>query len=383
MVGFDLTPEQEEIRALAASFAKKAIRPVARDYDEREEVPWEVIKKAHQAGLMNLTVPADLGGQGLDNLTSVVVTEELAAGCAGMATILGSNGLALTPLLLAGTDEQKKRLIPPITTQPRLAAFCLTEPGAGSDAGAVATLARKVGDDYVLTGSKCFITNGGIADLYLVVATVDRTRGARGLAVFAVPAGTPGLSAGKKERKMGIRCSQTAEVVLEEVKVPKQNLIGREGAGFKIVVDTLDRARPGVGAIALGIARAALEAAAEYAGQRVQFGKPIGSYQAIQVMLADIATELEAARLLVWRAAWLLDQGRPVGTAAAMAKYWAGDVAMRAAVDAVQIFGGYGYMRDYPVEKLMRDAKITQIYEGTNQIQRLIVARSVLKGDGA
>jgi alkylation response protein AidB-like acyl-CoA dehydrogenase len=380
MVSFEVSEEQRELRDLAHQFAERAIRPVAAECDEREELPWDVVKKAHQAGLINLDVPQEYGGGGLDHLTTAMLMEELAWGCAGVATILGANSLALTPLLVAGTAEQRRRLIAPICASPRLAAFCLTEPGAGSDAGGVATRARRDGDRYVLNGTKCFITNGGVADLYLVVASTDPSRGPRGLSVFAVPSGSPGLGAGKKERKLGIRCSQTAEVVFEDVSLPAENLVGREGQGFRIAMQTLDISRPGVAANALGVARAALEVARDYAKGRVQFGKPIASFQAIQLMLADMTTRLDAARLLVWRAAWLLDQGKDAEMAAAEAKYYAGDVAMQVTCDAVQILGGYGYMRDYPVEKWMRDAKIMQIYEGTNQIQRLVVAREALKG---
>ena len=380
MVSFEVSEGQRELRDLAHQFAERAIRPVAAECDEREELPWDVVKKAHQAGLINLDVPQEYGGGGLDHLTTAMLMEELAWGCAGVATILGANSLALTPLLVAGTAEQQRRLIAPICAAPRLAAFCLTEPGAGSDAGGVATQARRDGDHFVLNGTKCFITNGGVADLYLVVASTDRSRGPRGLSVFAVPSGSPGLGSGKKERKLGIRCSQTAEVVFEDVAVPAENLVGREGQGFRIAMQTLDISRPGVAANALGVARAALEVARDYAKGRVQFGKPIASFQAIQLMLADMTTRLDAARLLVWRAAWLLDQGKDAEMAAAEAKYYAGDVAMQVTCDAVQILGGYGYMRDYPVEKWMRDAKIMQIYEGTNQIQRLVVAREALKG---
>ena len=378
MIGFALTEEQQAIRNLARRFSRDEIVPVAAEYDEREEIPWEVIRKAHASGLMNLDIPEEYGGQGLDHLTTVMVIEELAAGCAGICSTMTGNSLAALPILIAGTEEQK-RMLQPVLSGPRLMAFCLTEPNAGSDVGSITTTARREGDRYVLNGTKCFITNGGVASLYVVFASTDRSQGAKGLSAFIVPGDTPGLSAGKKEKKMGIRSSQTTEIILENVRVPAANLLGREGDGFKIAMKTLDISRPSVGAQALGVARAALEHALVYARQRVQFGRPIAEQQAIQFMLADMAMEVEAARLMVWRAAWLIDQGLPVTVEGAMAKCYAGDVAVRVTTEAVQVFGGYGYMRDYPVEKLMRDAKIMQIYEGTNQIQRLVVARGLLR----
>jgi len=380
LIDFSLSEDQRLIKDLARRFAREIIAPLAAEYDEKEEVPPDIVGRAHQAGMINLDVPAEYGGQGLDHLTSALVTEELARGCAGIATLLGANSLGMTPILLAGSEEQKQRLLTPVCSRPQLAAYCLTEPGAGSDTGAITTVAREVdGGGYILNGQKCFITNGGIAALYTVVASTDPNRGQRGLSVFAVPGDAPGVSSGKKERKLGIRASHTAEVVFEDVFVPAENLIGRRNQGFKITMNTLDISRPGVGAMAVGVAQAALDVAVDYAGKRVQFGKRIAAFQGVQFMLADMAAAVEAARLLVYKAAWLLDQGAPMTLAASLAKFVAGDAAVKVATDAVQILGGYGYMRDYPAEKLLRDAKIMQIYEGTNQIQRMVAARAMLK----
>lgn len=379
MIDFELTEDQLLFQDLARKFSDRYIRPVARELDEEERAPLDLIEPAYQSGLMNLTVPEQFGGQGLDHLTAAIIVEELAAGCAGVATTLFANGLALLPIMIAGTDEQKHQFLTPVVSQPRLASFCLTEPGAGSDAGSVATTAAKNGDDYVINGTKTFITNGGIADLYVVVVSTDRSRGQRGLSLFCVPADTPGVSAGRKEKKMGIRSSQTADVIFEDVRVPAQNMLGRPGRGFQVTMKTLDMSRPLVGAMAVGIAREALDQAISYSRARRQFGQAIASFQAVQLMLADMAAAVESARLLVWRACRTLDLGLDAGYEASMAKWVAGDVAMRVTTDAVQVLGGYGYSRDYPVEKLMRDAKIMQIYEGTNQIQRLQVARDLIK----
>lgn len=378
MISFKLTEEQEQIRRLARTFAEKEIIPIAAEYDEKEEIPWHIVEKAHALGLMNRTVPVEYGGQGLDHVTDAIVAEELAYGCLGISGALGANGLALTPILIAGTPEQKEKFLKPFCAKPQLAAFCLTEPNAGSDVASISTTAVRDGDYYVINGRKCFITNGGIAALYTVFATVDKSKGLKGITAFIVPGDTPGISMGRKERKMGDRASHVAEVIFEDVRVPKENVLWSEGQGFKIAMMTLDRTRPIVGAAAVGVARRALEEAIKYSKQRVQFGRPICENQAIQFMLADMATKVEAARMLVWYACWLLDQGLPVSKVGAMAKMYAADVAMSVTVDAVQIFGGYGYMRDYPVEKLMRDAKILQIYEGTNQIQRMVIARNLL-----
>lgn len=376
MVDFELSDEQRAFRDLARDFARQEIAPIAAEYDEREEFPLPVLERAHRAGLLNLEVPEEYGGAGLGTLDICLVAEELGAACAGIATSLLGNGLALLPIILFGTDEQKSRFLAPFCAQPRLAAFCLTEPGAGSDFSAVSTTGRLDGGEYVLDGVKTFITNGGLASLYVVIASTDRKRGARGLSAFVVPAGLPGLSVGKKERKMGQRASDTREVIFEGVRVPAGNLLGREGQGFRITIDTLNRARVGVAAIGVGLARAAFEVARDYARQRVQSGHPIASHQAVQLLLADMAMAVETARLVTWRAARAFERDDPDAERySAMAKCYASDAAMRVSTDAVQVLGGYGYMRDYPVEKYMRDAKLLQIYEGTNQIQRLMIAR--------
>lgn len=379
MISFEMTEEQKSIQKLARNFAESEIMPIAHEYDEKEEVPWHVVQKAHELGLMNLNVPEKYGGQGLDHLTAAIIAEELSYACLGIAGSFGANGLALTPILLAGTEEQKEKFLKPFCSKPQLAAFGLTEPDAGSDVGNISTKAVADGGDYVLNGRKCFITNGGIAALYTIFATVDKSMGIKGMCAFIVPGDTPGLSAGTKEKKMGDRASHVGEVILDNVRVPKANMLGNVGDGFKIAMATLDVTRPSVGASAVGVARRAFEEAQKYSKQRIQFGKPIAANQAIQFMLADMAMRIDAARLLVWRACSMLDKGQRITLEGSMAKCFASDVAMSVTVDAVQILGGYGYMRDYPVEKLMRDAKITQIYEGTNQIQRLVIARELLK----
>jgi acyl-CoA dehydrogenase len=373
---FDLSEEQQAFRDVARTFARCEIAPVAAQYDESGEFPWEVLRKAHRAGLINLEVPEEYGGAGLGIFDVSLIAEEMGAGCAGISTSLLGNGLALLPIILFGTPEQKAAFLPSFCAEPRLAAFCLTESGAGSDFSALCTAARREGDEFVLDGVKTFITNGGIASLYTVIASTGRSRGARGLSAFIVPAGLPGLSAGKKEHKMGQRASDTCQVIFEGVRVPAMNMLGREGHGFRITVETLNRARVGVAAIGVGLARAAFEAARDYARQRVQFGQAIASHQAIQLMLADMAIAVETARLVTWRAALSFQKGeKDADRLSAMAKCYASDAAMQVTTNAVQVLGGYGYMRDYPVEKYMRDAKLLQIYEGTNQIQRLMIAR--------
>jgi acyl-CoA dehydrogenase len=375
MVDFELSEEQQAFRDLARDFAQREMVPVAAKYDQSGEFPWDVVRRAQQAGLLNVDIPEEYGGAGLGPFDVCLIAEELGAGCAGMATSLMGNGLALRPILNFGTPEQKQRFLPPLCSGPRLAAFCLTEAGAGSDFAAVSTTARLEGDEYILDGSKVFITNGGVASLYTVIASTDRRRGARGLSAFVVPADAPGVSKGKKERKMGQRASDTTEVHFEEVRIPETNRLGREGRGFRITLDALGQGRVGVASIAVGLARAALEAACDYARQRVQFGRPIIGHQAIRIKLADMAMGVEAARLLTWRAAHAAERGeRDAERFSAMAKCYASDVAMQVTTEAVQVFGGYGYMEEYPVEKYMRDAKLLQIYDGTNEIQRLVIA---------
>ncbi len=378
MISFELSEEQRAVQKVAHEFAEREIRPLAAEYDEREEYPEWFVEKAFRAGLTYTYVPEEYGGQGMDFLTACIVNEELSWGCCGFATILGANNLGVTPLLVAGNEEQKRKYLLDLTSRPSLAAMALTEPEAGSDAGAVRTTAVRDGDFYVLNGTKCFISNGGIADLHTVYASTDPSKGTRGLSCFLVPKGTPGLSAGKKERKMGVRASVTSEVILSDCRVPAEDLLGAEGQGFKIAMITLDKARVNVASGSVGIARAALEAALDYARQRIQFGRPIIENQAIQFMLADMDMDVEAGRLLYMKAAWLETKGLPFTREAAMAKTFCSDMAMRVTTDVVQVFGGYGYMRDYPVEKYMRDAKINQIWDGTNQIQRLVMARSLM-----
>ena len=379
-MNFELNVEQLAIQKMTREFVEKEVIPVAAHYDEIEEMPVELIRRMVRQGYATVSLPEKYGGAGMDQVTLCLVTEELGRGCAGIATSVGANTLAALPILLAGSEEQKEHYLSAIAGG-KLASFCLTEPGAGSDVSAIATTALADGDDYVINGVKCFITNGGYADLYVVFALTNPKRGVRSLTPFVVERGTPGLSAGKKEKKMGIRASNTSEVILEEVRVPAGNRLGKEGSGFRAAMETFDLSRPMIGALAVGVARAAYEAAVKYARERVQFGKPIATQQAIQFMLADMAMEIEAARALVFKAAAMAEkQERSLSASAAMAKAYASDMAMRVTVDALQVLGGYGYIRDYPLEKYMRDAKILQIYEGTNQIQRLIIAEGILKG---
>ena len=378
MISFALTDEQRMLQETAHKFAEQEIRPKAEHHDRTGEFPREILQKAFEVGLMNETIPESCGGGGLSILDSCIIGEEISWGCVGVNTSRAANSLAVTPILIAASEEQQKTFLSPLCEKLSFAGFGLTEPGAGSDAGSVATTAKLVGDEYVLNGTKCFITNGGVAGLFTIFASTDKEKKHRGLSCFVVTKDMPGVSSGKEEDKMGQRASDTSEVILEDVRVPKAHLLGKEGDGFKIAMQTLDKARPGVAASSVGVARAALEYAADYAKQRVQFGQPIAMNQAIQFMIADMATKVELARLMVYKSAWLVDQGQRNTLEAAVAKLYASDIAMEVTTDAVQIYGGYGYMREYPVEKLMRDAKLLQIYEGTNQIQRMVIAREVL-----
>ena len=378
MIGFELTQEQVALQDMARKFATNEIRPKAVEYDHASKFPEDIFEKAFGLGLMSGFIPEECGGLGLSALDSCIIEEELAWGCTGITSSMTCNGLALTPVLVAGTDEQKKKFVAPFAEKLQYASFCLTEPGAGSDAGGIATTAKKEGDSYLLNGRKCFITNGSHASQYTVFASTDRSKGHKGLSAFVVPRSLPGVSVGKKEDKMGQRASDTADVLLEDVKVPAENLLGKEGEGFKIAMIALDYARPTVAAFAVGVARAAFELAMQYSKERVQFGVPIAMNQAIHFLLADMAMEIEAARLLTYKGAWLLDEGKRNTKESSFAKAFASDLAMRITTDAVQIFGGYGYMRDYPVEKLMRDAKLLQIYEGTSQIQRMVIAKEIM-----
>jgi acyl-CoA dehydrogenase len=379
VIDFTLTEEQEALRELAREFSANEIVPVAPTLDEEQRHSPEIVEKYFEVGFLHYAVPEEYGGVGLGSLEGCLITEEVGAGCGGVACTLGGNTLGLTPLLISGSDELKEELLPAHTAGPNLAAFCLTEAGAGSDAGAMRSTARLDGDHYVINGTKSFITNGGIASLLSVFAMEDPELGNKGFSAFMVPAETPGITIGKKENKMGQRTADTREVIFENVRVPARFRLGGGFDGFKIAMMTLDESRATVGAAAVGIARAALEAATKYAKERIQFGKPIAAHQAIQFMLADMAMKVNAGRFLCWHAAWLRDNGHRNTTESAMAKCYTGDMAMEVTTNAVQILGGYGYMKDYPVEKYMRDAKLHQIYEGTNEIQRLVIARGLLR----
>jgi alkylation response protein AidB-like acyl-CoA dehydrogenase len=375
-----LNDQQKTLKGLARQIAEQRILPLRAELDEKEEFPWGLIKEMAASDLLRVFIPEEYDGMGGGCLDLCLVVEELSRVCGGVAISYAANALGVLPLMLYGTDAQKKRYLPEVASGARLAAFAVTEATAGSDAGAIRTSARRDGADYVINGTKQFITNGGEAEIYTVVVMTDASKGSRGASALVVEKGTPGFTFGKKEKKMGIRSSATRELVFRDCRVPAENLISREGMGFIVAMRTLDRSRPGVGAQALGIAQGALEAAAEYAQQRVQFGHPISAIQAVQHMLADMATQIEAARALVYATARTIDAGAKSFTEeSAMAKLFASDVAMRVTTDAVQILAGAGYMRDYPVEKMMRDAKITQIYEGTNQVIRSAIALEVLK----
>ncbi len=375
-----LTEEQKMIKELAGRIAEERIRPVRAELDEREEFPWEIVKEMARSDLFRIFVPEEYEGLGGGCLELCLVMEELSRVCSAVAITYAASALGAFPLIVSGTEEQKKKYLPAIASGEKLAAFALTEATAGSDAGAIKTTANREKGGYVLNGTKQFITNGGEAELYTVIALTDKERGARGASAFLVEKDTQGFSFGKKEKKMGIRASATRELVFHDCLIPEENLIGKEGMGFMITLRVLDNSRPGVAAQALGIAQGALEAATDYARQRVQFEHPIISLQAVQHMLADMAIEVEAARALVYSVAKTIDSGsRSVGGESAMAKVFASDVAMRVTTNAVQVFGGSGYMRDYPIEKMMRDAKITQIYEGTNQVLRNVIASELRK----
>ena len=377
MVDFSLTDEQKSIREMAHDFAQNEIQPVAWDYDRDSTWPGEIIEQAHQIGLMNTHVPEEYGGPGLSALDGCLIEEELAWGCSGIATTLGANVLAGVPLLLAGSEEVKHEYFGDLIESPKLASFCLTEPDAGSDVSGMRTRAVRKGDKYVITGSKSFITNGGYADWFTVYAKTDPEAGHRGISAFLVHKDDT-VIVDKHEDKMGQRASNTATITFPEVEIPLNHLVGEENKGFKIAMMTLDRTRPGVAAMATGVARAAMEFAIEYSKERVQFGVPIAMHQAIQFIIADMATKVHLSRLATWHSAVLLDQGKRNTLESSHAKRFAADSAMEVTTDAVQVFGGYGFIKEYKVEKLMRDAKILQLYEGTAQIQRLVIARETL-----
>lgn len=377
MISFNLTEEQKQLRDLAHEFAEKEIVPRARHHDETGEYPHEICRKAWEIGLMNTHVPEAYGGAGLGVLDGCLIAEETAWACTGVGTAMEANTLAEGPVIVAGTDDQKKKWLTPMTEELRYAAYCVTEPGAGSDVQAIRTTAKRHGDRYVLNGSKMWITNGGVAHWYFVLAYTDPSARYRGMSAFVVPRQTPGVVVGKKEKNMGQRCSDTRSVQFEDVQVPLDSRLGEEGEGWKIAMAAFDHSRPVVASAAVGLARSAYEHAVRYAEEREAFGVPIYKHEGVGFMIADMACAVEAARLLVWKAGWTIDQGRRNTREAAFAKLFAADTAVRVATDAVQIFGGYGYSTEYPVEKLYRDAKIYQIYEGTSQIQRLIITREI------
>jgi acyl-CoA dehydrogenase len=378
-ISFALTEEQRALRQLAREFAEKEIRPKAAEYDENSTHPGDVIAKAFEVGLMNPHIPEEYGGLGLPGFDGMLVGEELSWGCSGIAVSIVANTLGAGPVLLAGSEEQKREWLPPLLEEPILCSFGLTEPDAGSDVARIKTTAERRGDEYVLNGSKTFITNAGHAAWTVVFAKTDASKGHRGLSAFIVPMDSPGVTVEKHLDKMGQRSTDTSAFSLQDVVVPAANRIGEEGDGFKIAMMTLDFTRPGTAAGAVGVAQAALDYSVDYAKERVTFDVPIAMHQGVNFLVADMATEIEAARLLVWQAAWMLDSGygRKATLYSSFAKRFAADTAMKVTTDAVQVFGGYGYIKEYPVEKLMRDAKLFQIYEGTSQIQRLVIAREI------
>ncbi|QDE99620.1 acyl-CoA dehydrogenase family protein [Myxococcus xanthus] len=376
---FQLTDAQRALQDAARKFAREVVRPKAAHYDEMATFPLDLLTTAWELGLLNMAIPAEYGGVGLSHLDQTIVAEELSWGCAGVATSIIANDLANLPIILHATEEQKKRLLTPFTEKLKFSSFCLTEPEAGSDVANMQTTARLDGDHYVLNGAKCFITNGGQASQYTVFATVDKGRKHKGITCFVVEGRPEGLSVSKHENKMGQRASETVSLTFEDVRVPVANRIGEEGQGFAIAMATLDNSRPLTAMFSVGIARAALEHSMEYSTQRRTFGKPIIEHQAIQFMIADMAMNTHAARMLTYESAWLLDEGKRNSLQSSYAKCFAADMAMKVATDAVQVYGGYGYIKEYPVEKLMRDAKLIQVYEGTSQVQRLVIARELFK----
>ena len=374
---FKLSDEHEMLRKMVRDFAVNEVAPTAAERDEEARFDREIFDKMAELGLTGIPWPEEYGGAGMDFLAYCIAVEELARVCGSTAVTLSAHtSLAGWPVFKFGTEEQKQKYLRPMAEGAKIGAYCLTESGSGSDAGGMKTIATKDGDDYILNGSKIFITNGGVADIYIVIALLD-PKDRRSTTAFIVESDFEGFKVGKEEHKMGIRASATTEIIFENCRVPKENILGAEGEGFKVAMKTLDGGRNGIAAQAVGIAQGALDAAVEYAGQRVQFGKPISANQGISFKLADMATAIEASRLLTYQAAWLETEGLPYGQASAMAKLMAGDTAMNVTTEAVQVLGGYGYTKEYPVERFMRDAKITQIYEGTQEIQRMVIARGL------
>lgn len=375
-----LSEEQIMIRDLARQIAEEKIVPVRAELDETGEFPWGIMKVLAHSDLFGLFIPEEYGGLGKGCLEICIAVEELSRACLGVSTTYAANALGTYPILLFGTDSQKKKYLPDIAAGKRLVAFGLTEANAGSDAGGTQTTAKLDGNEYIINGTKQWITNGGEAEIYTIIAITDRSKGPRGASAFVVEKGTPGFTFGKKENKMGIRASATTELIFDNCRVPKENLIGKDGAGFLVAMKTLDSSRTGVGAQGVGVAQGAYEEAVKFARKRVQFGHPIISFQAIQHMLADMATSIEAARALIYTVARFIDSGaKDVTKESAMSKLFATDIAMKVTTDALQVMGGSGYMKEYPLEKMMRDAKILQIFEGTNQIQRNVIGQAIIK----
>ena len=379
MLGFELSEEQRALKALARKFSEEQLIPRAREYDENETFPRDVCEKAFAAGLMNFLVPKEIGGPGLSLVDACLISEELNYGCAGITNAIVSNDLATLPLLIAGNAEQKRTYLGRLIKQLTFSAFAITEPGAGSDAGAISTTYRREGDEFVLNGTKHFISNGYAADWCVTFATADKRMKHKGISCFVFPTNLRGISRRRMHGKLGQRAGDTAEIVFEDLHIPKDAMVGQEGEGFKYAMETFDKSRPEIGAIAIGVSQRALDECLKYSRQRSAFGQPIANFQAIQFMMADMAIEIEAMRLLVYKAAWMVDRGELPNVVSSYAKAFSADACMKITTDAVQIFGGYGYMKDYPVEKLMRDAKLLQIYEGTSQIQRVVIARHLLK----
>ena len=380
MISFQLSDEQRMIRDMARDFAENEIMPVAEEYDESHEFPWPVVRKAQEVGIMNLNIPEEYGGPDLGVLEECIVNEELAYACSGIHTALMLNGLTVLPILLAGSEEQKRKYLPRLAEDGQLAAYALTEPDAGSDVVGIKSRAIRQGDEYILNGSKTWITNAPVSDFYVVFAKTDPEARHKGISCFFVERDWEGVTVGEPLKKLGQHAAHTGELFFEDVHIPAANLLGHEGEGFMIAMRVFDRSRPTVSSAAVGVARRALDEAVKYATERLAFGKPIGYQQGVSFKLADMATEIEAARLLVWQAAWLVDNGFPNVKQAAFAKSLAADTVMKATVEAVQIFGGNGYSREYPVAKLMCDAKIYQIYEGTSEIMRVVIGRELIRG---
>ncbi len=380
MLDFSMSEEHQQLIQMARRYAAERIIPVAAECDRDSKFPMDVFRGAWELGLVNVPVPTEYGGTGMGELENAMVTEELAYGCSGITTSILANGLALTPIKLAGSEDQKKKYLGMLTSEPILAAYATTEPGAGSDVAGLKTMFRAVGDDFVLNGQKCWITNASYARWYVVFATSNPDSRHKGIAAFIIDRDTPGLTVGKKEDKLGQRASDTSQLFLEDVKIPKSQLLAPEGKGFKLAMETFNQTRPDIGAMATGLMRRCLDECVKYARERETFGKPIAEHQMVQAMIADMAVRVEATRLLYQKAAWNLDSGVRDPIVSSFAKVYGADSAMATATDAVQVFGGNGYVKEYPVEKLFRDAKLLQIYEGTSQIQRVVIAKNVLAG---